>query len=254
MSNMLILKPLTATVADFNGNLSGVANVLTFDPKEAMIHPANVGAAVLDFDLGSPQLIDCFYIGYHGYNGQSLTITGGAAAYNTTTHLVDTPNWPAPSPVQFPLRRHAFIRLAAPVINRFVRLQFSGAAVRSHIGVVAIGLAFRPFYNREWGSGRQPIDTGSRETLRGGGFGIGEGARKAAFRWTFGDLDTAEVDALYNLSLEVGETRPIIVAEDPDFTVGLNERLHYGLFDRFEEYSRQDTTKTRWSMGITQWV
>ena len=122
------------------------------------------------------------------------------------------------------------------------------------IGVLLVGLAFQPAHNQEWGAGRQPIDTGVKDPLLGGGFGILEGARKARYRWTLGDLTEAEADALYGLALDQGETSPLLVVEDPDATMGLNERLHYGLFDGFEAYERANPSQTRWGLSVTQWV
>lgn len=153
-----------------------------------------------------------------------------------------------------PPRRHGLFRFPA-VLARFITVAFNQPANPIlQVGLLLVGVAFQPTHNREWGSGRQIVDTGSREPLLGGGFGIGEGVRKAVFRWNLGDLTDAEVESLYDMALDRGETRPILVVEDPDATTGLNERIHYGLFDRFDAYERLGPGRTTWALSVTQWV
>jgi hypothetical protein len=121
-------------------------------------------------------------------------------------------------------------------------------------GALIVSRAFQPTWNKEWGSGRRPIDTGSREPLIGGGFGIGRGVRKRAYSWTLGDLPDAEVDAIEDIALACGETSPLVVVEDPEVDAGLVRRIHYGLFDRFEAFERKAVGVTRWSLSIIGWV
>jgi hypothetical protein len=257
MSNMLLLKPLSpSTVAASTG--TGVANLLTPDPKEVWASVAGGSASNLDFDMGAgAPTIDSVYIGFvaGAATAPTFTWTSGAASYTTTTNLTAVSAF-APSSSAAPPRRHCFRRLAAPLVgHRYHRIAFTpGVAGTTTIGIVVFGLALQTAYNREWGGGRSIIDTGAKERLLGGGFGIGEGARKAAFRWTWGDLSDAETDAIYDLGLDRGEGRPVIVVEDPDLTTGLNERIHYGLFDRWEPYERQNPNLTRWSLSVEQWV
>jgi hypothetical protein len=254
MSNMVIMRPFAPNaINDGNANLSGIANLLTPDPKEVVFHSSAAGAAVIQVDLGSSQTIDSFFLGNLSYPaGSSLTVQGGAGSYTSATHY--SGSLFAPSAGSSPLRQHFFTKLASPVSNRFIQFVINKSAVNATLGVVGVGLSFQPAYNREWGSGRAIVDTGAKEALLGGGFGIGEGARKAAYRWSFGDLQDFEVDRLYELALDRGETRPAVAVEDPDFTTGLNERIHYGLFDRFEAYERQNPQQTRWSLSLTEWV
>jgi hypothetical protein len=254
MSNMAIMKPIAPNaINDGNGNIGSMANLLTPDPKEVILHSSGVGGASIQVDLGSSQLIDSFFLGGMSYpSGSSLSITGGSGSYTSSTHF--SGSLVAPSAVSSPQRQFQFVRLSAPVSNRYIQFVLTKGSVNATIGLVLVGLSFQPTYNREWGSGRSIIDTGSKEGLLGGGFGIGEGARKAGYRWTFGDLSDAEIDRLYDLALDRGETRPVVAVEDPDQTTGLNERIHYGLFDKFEAFERQNPSQTRWSLSMSEWV
>lgn len=254
MSNMVIIKPLTiSAVASNNGTPS---NLLTPDPKEVFAFTGGAGQTTIDIDLGSSQSIDSFFLGFITPVGSAPTvgeIQGGTAAYTTSSYA--TTIAPAVSSVASPPRRHFFTRLAAPVTARYIRYSINVVNGTAYtIGIAQIGLAFQPTYNKEWGSGRQVIDTGGKESLLGGGFGINEGARKAGHRWTLGDLTDAETEALYDVALDRGETRPLLVVEDPAVTTGLNERIHYGLFDRLEPYERANPSQTRWGLSISQWV
>jgi len=254
MSTMLLLKPTqAAAIAASTG--TGAANLGTYDPKEVWASTAAGAAANLDFDFGANVSIDSLFIGYMtNYSAPTIAWTSGAAAYTTTANLA-TQTALAPTASPAPPRRHGFWRLGAPVAHRYHRLVFTPGAAQTHmIGIVVFGLAFQPTWNREWGGGRQIFDTSSVQELLGGGFGVEEGAVKAGFGWTFGDLTDPEVEAIFDIGLDRGIRRPLLVAEDPAATTGLNERLHYGLFDRFERYARADPQNTRWSLSVKQWV
>lgn len=254
MSNLILLRPLTPSVFAFSSGTLG-DNVRTPDPKEAWASTAAGTGCNFDFDFGANVSIDSAFIGFiGGASTPAVTWTSGAGAYTTVTNQNNVTAF-APTSSASPLRRHGFWRLGAPVNHRYHRLNFSPNVVATvTIGIIIFGLALETTYNREWGSGRTVIDTGAKERLLGGGFGIGGGARKVGFRWTWGDLTDAEVEALLDLALNVGETDPILICEDAAATTGLNERLHYGLFDRFEPYERQNPNLTRWSLSLEQWV
>ena len=254
MSTMLMVKPLTpAAVAASTG--TGGANLVTFDPKEVWASTAAGGAANLDFDFGANVSIDSLFIGYMGnVVAPIMTWSSGTAAYTTTVNQ-NAVSALAPTASSAPPRRHGFWRLGAPVVHRYHRVAFSPvAAQQATIGIIIFGLAFQPTWNREWGGGRQIIDTSTVTPLRGGGYGIDEGAVKASFSWTFGDLTDAEVEAIYDIGLDRGQKRPLLVVEDPAATSGQNERLHYGVFDRFEKYERANPNLNRWSLSVMQWV
>lgn len=255
MANMLILAPLApAAIAASTG--SGAANPCTPDPKEVWASASGGAAANLDFDFGAAVSIDSLFIGFIGgaATAPTFTWTSGAAAYTGTTHANGVAAFAA-SARAAPRRRHGFRRIAAPVAHRYHRIAFTpGVAGVTTIGVIAFGLAFEPTHNLEWGGGRQPLDLSERQRLRGGGFGIDHAARKTAIRWRFGDLTDAEIDRLEELVEERGVSRPVIVAEDPAPTTGLNERLHYGVFNALEFFERMDPDLNVWALSMEEWT
>lgn len=256
MSNMLILRPASIAALSVSRG-SGAANLLTADPKEVWADSTVNSAVNIDIDFGASVSIDTVFLGHiqAPAAGASWTISGGAAAYTTTTLKASGALRVPDAAGQAPGMSHAFWTGTAVAI-RYLRLSLMQPAGNPPLqaGVVMAGKAFRPIWNREWGGGRRVIDMGTKTPLPSGGFATLTGGRKAAFSWTFGDLTDEEVDELYALLLDRGETSPVLVVEDPDATVGLRNRLHYGLFDRFEAYERQAVGKTRWSLGIEQWV
>lgn len=254
MSNMVIVAPLAWAAQSVNVG-TGVDFVATPDPKEAWVSGGASTTATFELDLGSAQQFDSIFVGFvAGPAAPTFTLKSGVAASTETTHFTAQSVY-APSSLSSPLRRHLFRRLAAPVTHRYVQFAFApGAAVVASIGVIAVGLAFQPTYNREKGGGRRPIDTRRVERLASGGFGSGPGVTKRGFRWTLGDLSDAELDQLEWLALDRGNADPVIVVEDPDLTTGLNERICYGVFDQFEFYERGDPSKHRWGLGAEEWV
>lgn len=260
MSRMILYRPLPILAAQVNGaplSFSGGENLLTPEPKEVLTFVNGTGATHVDILLGPGVTFDSVFVGYQVRSHPlppEFTWQGGDINYDDFTFGV-VPIAPSSSPR--PLRRHSFHRLAAPVTRQGVRLAYGPSVPNGHslaIGIVAVGLAIETSFNRERGGGRPIYDTGSREARPDGGFGIHRGARKSGFRWTWGDLDDAEIERLHDLGMQTGSTAPIVVVEDPDPTVGLNERVHYGLFDGFEPYERRDPSKHRWSLSMTQWV
>ena len=249
MSNMLILAPLPFTIVNLNGN-GDPANLLTPDPKEAYFGSGGTGNPSLRLDLGAAQDIDTLFLGFTTNYVNANWWTGTSTAAMAARGLIN----PAPATSVIAGRQHFLARLPAPVSARYVDISPARGPGDATLGIVMVGKAFQPTHNKEWGSGRGVIDTGSKDSLLGGGFGIGEGARKGRFRWRLGDLADAEVETLYNLALDRGETSSVLVVEDPDATVGLNNRLHYGLLDRIEEYERRNHGQTAWAMSVTQWV
>lgn len=261
MARMILVKPLpiASVVADAG---SGAANLLTPSPKEVYVVPGGVASQtrVLTVDLGAVRRFDSVFLGFltaWNTDFNLWSITAGVNGPVETVLLTEAAGTPAMarSRIDEPLYRHAFHRTPAPILARYLRIVIWPVTnAEATVGILSVGLATETTYNREWGGGRRIIDTGTVESLPDGGFATGDGAVKGGFRWTWGDLDDAEVDAIYAVGLDRGERRPIIVVEDPDPSTGLNERLHYGLFERFEPYERTAPGKTRWSLGVQQWV
>ena len=256
MSNILILSP-TAISAIAVSRGSGGANLLTDDPKEVWVDSAVSTSANIDIDLGSAKSIDTVFLGYvtPPAAGATWTITGGTASYTTTTIKASGALRAIDSAGQAPTLSHAFWHGAA-VNVRYLRItvtQPAGNPVLS-AGIAMAGAAFVPTWNNEWGAGRRIIDTSAVSGLPSGGFAVVQGARKAAYAWTLGDLTQAEVDTLDAIQRDRGASKPVLVVEDPDATTGQRNRIHYGLLTSLRQYERRNTQQTKWEFSLEEWV
>lgn len=242
MANMVIGRPLpgTITFSWVNG-----ANLLTPDPKE-VAYAGATGFQEFTIDLGSEKPVGAVYFGgvskdielsYYVQNtvGTSLA-TGTINAANKRT---------AAAPFQY-------FASFAPVNARRL-IVYSNPTAGDEIGVAAMLETFQPTWNQEWGAGRFLIDTGTATRNRAGGFGIEQGAIVPGYEFTLGDLTDTELEVLYDMLRKVGETSPIIIAEEPTNNTDLDARVHYGLFQRLEKYERQQLGVTRWSLKMEEW-
>ncbi|MDZ7894978.1 MAG: hypothetical protein U5M50_08560 [Sphingobium sp.] len=256
MSNMIIVAPMDF-VGIAVGRGSGGGNLVTPDPKEVWADSSAADAASISIDLGSARSIDTIFLGhvYGATADAAWTIRGGIAANDEFTIAENAPLRVPDVAGRFESMSHA-LRFGAAITARYLRIWVAQGAGGPPlmIGRAIVGKAFQPALNREWGSGRKIIDTGSATPLPSGGFGISEGVRKRSFAWTFGDLSEAEVDALEAVALECGETRTVLVVEDPAQTAGLRSRIHYGLFQKLTAFERRNPAQTRWEFTVEQWV
>lgn len=250
MSGVLIIRPIIIdAVPSVTG--SGAANLLTADPNEAWI-AETVASQSIDIDMGAAVSVDSFYLGYTNADAAAAwTISRGTSLGGGL--IVIKPSGPMRPDDSDGPRHHAFARLDAPVTSRFFRLTLDQAGVAPlYAGALVIGRAFEKY--REYGPGRTLIDTATRQDLPGGGFGIGEGVTKAQFAWSFVDLTEGDTQQLWAIKKAVGLTRPVVVVEDADAPVGMNDAIHYGVFERFQPYERADPANTRWSMSMVEWA
>jgi len=254
MKTLCMVPPISiAAITASRG--SDPSRLLTNDPKEVWVDSVAGSAVTLNIDLGSSQLIDTIFLGSSN--------AADAATWNISSG-VSTPvetgwglNAVLPVPYRIPSRpRHSLVQKPAPIPARYVRLTITQPVGSPPlvIGNIAIGAAFIPTWGREYGSGRTPIDTGSRERLPSGGFGISPGAIKSSWTWTMGDLTDDEVDALFAMTMVFGQSYALLTIEDPDTTPGLAERIHWGVFDKLEAYERLSPGATKWAFTVEDWV
>lgn len=250
MSGVLIVKPLpVAAVPTVTG--TGAANLLTADPNEAWVAPSTA-TLTMDIDMGVAVTVDSFYLGYTNA-GLDATWTIEKGTGLGAGLAVIKPSGPMRAADSEGPRHHLFARLAVPVTARYFRLtlaQAGGAAL--YVGALILGLAFEK--HRELGGGRTPIDTGTRQDLPGGGFGIGDGVVKAAFSCSFVDLTDAELARLWSIARDRGTRKPVLLVEDAEVTAGLNDAIHYGTFDRFQAYEETDPDVARWACAHVEWT
>ncbi len=252
MGKLMILRPYALGNINSAPAVANLSRMLTPDPKEAVFLPA--GNISINFDIGSVATVDTLFLGFTGsaawtasYSVEGVNFTAVPGGSVLRSDLVAPYLW---SPV-----RHAIAVLPAAVTARYITIS-SAAALPANfpISILAVGNRLQSFWGHEWGAGRPIEDTGTAERLFGGGFGINEGARVSGYQWTFGDLTDQEMLDLFALAKDRGTTRPVLVIEDPDQTVGLHERIHWGLLDRLEAYERTHPGNTRWNLRIRDWA
>lgn len=255
MGHLIIVAP-HALVEVTASRGTGAENLLTPDPGEVWADAVSFDPVSILIDLGEVRSIDTVFLG-HCYPlplGTTWSISGGVAEGTeqvlqsvATMRVVDTTT-------RRPGRSHALWHGAAAEV-RYLSIEIDQAAGFDPltIGSLIVGRAFAPTLGREWGSGRGVVDTGRPTGMRNGGFAIEPGVRKGKYSWPFGDLSDAEVDELYEIQLEVGETCPLLVVEDPERTVGQIHRIHYARFTSLKEYKRRNPAQTRWEFEIEEW-
>ena len=254
MANVLILpvQPIAAIAASRG---TGAANLATPDPKEVWKDSASGSAANIDIDLGAVRTVDTVFLGHvlAPLAGTTWAIDGGVSDYGTVIKPSGALRV-ADAADQVPAMSHALWR-GDPVELRYLRIWLGHPSGNPPLsaGVVMAGAAFVPTWNKEWGAGRRVIDMSSVTPLPGGGFAIGRSARKGAYSFSLGDLTDAETDTLYALQLELGESAPVLVVEDPEESVGLRGRIHYSKFVSLRAYERRNPAQTRWDLSVEEW-
>lgn len=223
----------------------------TPDPKE--VWSVGLGSTLtVDIDLGASQPVDTIFLGYTN------------AKAGTQWRIQRTSSLAGASPVEivpqseFSLaagidpRRHGLALLGSAVTTRYLRITIYPADSGSFTaGIVAAGKRFDHAY--EYKAGRRPIDLSERVDLAGGGFGLGIAAIKSSFKFTFSDLNDNEIKALWTLVRQTGNQAPVLLVEGGDGPID-QEMVHYGLFERFEAYEREDPADTRWALSMQDWI
>lgn len=250
-----IIEPMTVTAmnSSYDSAPSTRLNMLTPDPKQIFASPNALAQDIL-FDLGSVQTLDSFFLGFTNAGSAATVALGTSTDLAGTGYVNRVGNTVIRAADAKSTRSSILLKAAAPFSSRYLYLSLGANTANWQIGRIAAGLAFEASWDREWGSGRRVIDTAKTQALIGGGFGVQPGVRKAAYQWTFGDLTDAETEQLYGIAYRVGNSGTIIVNEQDGTTVGANEKLHHGLFQRFEAFERRDPGATKWALEIEEWI
>lgn len=206
MASLTIMKALFGIAA--NGGVSGAANLLTNDPREAATISTGGNFGYVDIDYGVPTEIDTVFAGFRQGDDTAIDVAASVGFGGASTYIDVLATPPATAK-----RRHHFKKLAAPVTSRYFR--FSGVGI-DKLGIVAVGKSVQPVYGHEWGAGRVVDDRSAKEPLASGGWGIYRNAVVPGWQFTVGDLTDAELAALWNMVADVGGSCPVLVCEDPD--------------------------------------
>lgn len=230
---------------------SGADNLLTRSPREVWL-AADAGGQTIDIDLGEERSIDSFFLGAtNAAADASWSIWQGSSLGGGLSEIIAAQTMRAGDSLG--PTHHAFTRMAAPVTGRYFRISISQGVGGDPLfaGALLIGLAFEQF--RELGGGRQPIDTGTRNSQSDGGFGTAAGVVKALFNFSFIDLTDADLRRLWAIAYKVGLRSPCLTIEDADLAYGRNEAIHYGVFQTFQPYERQEPGSSRWVFSHEEW-
>lgn len=257
MKTSLIMAPRTLAYVTGTGGAIG-SNVLTPNPKEVWVTGANlINAVILDHGAGAIEPWDTGHLGFV----RGLTTAATFRVYRGTASggpwtLMATMAVAAPGFDSRP--RHMAARAAATTTDRYVRLEIEAASGTPvlNVGVASAGSAWSPLWGYQQGAGRRAIDTGSRTRLLDGSFGINPGAIAKSWAWEFADLDETELLALERLVDSLGETRSVLVVENPDTAeAGINERIHWGMFTRLDQFERRAGDHShRWAFYVEDWA
>ena len=251
MSRVVLGEPrLIAAAAASRG--TGADFLRSVSPKEVWMDSATGGTVTITIDLGAAVEIDTIMLGYVRGSEAATTwsITGGLVSADQSVIQAATALRVPDVPGRSASVSHAFWMGGARTLRYLaIALSHPGPA-RLSAGVLVIGKAFSP----DWGSGRQPIDTGNATALPDGGFATVEGVIKSAFNCTFSDLSEAETLQLEAIAAALGTVRPGLLVEDATRSAGLIARMHYGLFGKWKPFERRNRAQTRWDISIEQWV
>lgn len=240
---------LTITGAKFaTAVTAGQERLLTPDPKETFTGGST--SVTIGLDLGASYSLDNFFVGFLSSGVTAVTAYTGGSLGATTNNQGAMSLGPTTA-----RRRHAWLKLAAPVSSRYVSFGVTASASGWSAGVALAGLALQPTWGHEWGSGRFVDDRSLKQPLMGGGYAVERGARVPGWQWTVGDLTDVELATIWDTMQDVGQSAPVLVSEDPGASQpALNENIHYGLFDRPEAYERQSPGQSRWSFRLLEWI
>ncbi len=260
MADMIITEPFAIAFGGAAPSLTvsrgtAGANLLSFDPREIWQDSAVGSAVTIDIDLGAsaaPWDVVAL-INTNAHATATWTITTGAAAYTTTT-LANGAALRVPSEDVADATGPAVWISTAPQTTRYIRLAMTQPAGQSAltIGGVIVGKGWKPLFPREPGTGRPPLETGTRTRLDDGGLSTVPGTLLSGFKWVFGDLDPGELAKLWGLLRRRRTTEPLLLIEDPGDLKA--EGVHYGTFTELESYERRDQSKSRWAMSFEDWV
>jgi hypothetical protein len=251
--SVISIMPPKGIVDAFGKGFSNPTRVMTPNPKEATVVTTTDSTNYLNVDLGSMQSIDTVFVGYtNDTSSGGLIIAGIADDAKTQVFSQYVPA--AQSDMSGIVPQHFLLVLPAPQTVRFISISSPGTLpINYAIGVVRAGLSFRPTWGPQWGAGRPFEDTSSVDRLMGGGFGIDDGVVVPGYSWTFGDLQDEERRQLYTMARLLGQSKSVLVVEDPDPTPALNERIHWGLF-KLDTYERTDPKNTKWAFIVRDWL
>lgn len=261
MSNLLILSPIAIDGADITPS----SQALNFpgshlgDPQPKVIWKAALSGQVdIDIDLKSDQTVDTVFLGFTNAEATTNWDIRMASEAQGSTYL---DNAASIRKADGALRISSDnshpnfhgVWTGASVQARYVRLRITQNNTPFEAGVVALGQAFRPTYNYDWGSGRSLTDLSTTKTLRGGQTDVAKDAIIPNWRFVLSNLSDVELENLWKITKKHGKSTPLLIIEDPNTPGDLQEATHYGTLRDINAYERRNASKSRWEFTIQHW-
>lgn len=260
MSDLLIIEPITLSqniaVAHYTVTRgTGHANLITYDPREIFLDGPVGNGTQINIDFGQNVAINTVYLGNtNGAAGDTWGIAYGnaaAGAINITQFFTNPLRLPSDDVAG--ARGPAVYVFPAATNMRYLRITlFRPAGQPLEVGNLIVGNALRPFYNKDRGAQRVPLESGTRTRLSDGSLSTVAGALISGFKWVFGDLSEAEANALWGIIRRRRTTEPVLVIEDDDSLSA--ESVHYCTLIDLQPYTRLDPRKTRWELSVEDWL
>lgn len=246
-----VLEPLDYTPTSSNGSDTGLSNLTSKDPKE-VFQASSTASRNIFIDAWSSVTLGGVFIGYTNAVAATAQVFKDTGASGAGAVAVTSAEALRPSDCKT-VRSNLWLPFT-PDSSRYWHIALSSNSTALQIGALAIGNPFEAEWDKELGHGRRPIDTAQVQQLLSGGFGVEDGAKKAAFNWTFGDLTDAELEQLWGVAIRVGRSSPVVIVEREGASNGASEQVHYGLLQTFEKFERRDPSATKWSLEIEEWI
>ena len=262
MSNGFIFRfAPTATVIGSPYEAAGFPGSNTLDRQPKVVFksvPISAGQSIaIQYDLGADVPVDGLALLFHNASASAtMSVTAATAAAGPSAQSIVLAIAAARSPfIGSPSSYHRVVTWTR-VTARYWTFFVTEPAARGGmtIGVARFGTLWAPGWNFETGRGRRINDLSDKRELPGGELGIWRKAKAPLIRLSWGDLADSEVDDLDSMLAEIGESEPLVLVEDPDFTAGLHNRIHYGVLDGVDFYERQMSNKSRWELKMREWL
>ncbi len=248
---LTIVQPIPIAALAVNHG-DGIDYLRSPDPKEVW-QASTTAPTVIDVDLGTERQIDTVFLGFTNAAAGAVWVIRRTSNMAGADVVPMTSTGPFRVPGASGARHHGLALVPVQHTTRYLRItvvqEVGGPLLQA--GVLMIGKRFEHPY--EYKAGRRPIDLSERVDLAGGGFGFGRGAIKSSFRFTFADLDQAKLDQLWRIVATSGNQHPVLLVEGGDGAIA-HDQVHYGVFERFEAYEREDPVDTRWGLSMQDWT
>ncbi len=280
MANGFLLRriPLTAGALSWPAWGQGfnpqfpLGNLVNVQPKvvaQTDLAPSGNFFALIEVDLGADSVVDTLVLMHTNlssaaqwrvYGVPAATAFGSPDTEPSGQLILGFTGWTnfgvAPTTLQ---RRRNALAIGSPVTVRRLRIYVTDNTAQNleaviRLGTLGIGKRWEPAFNYEFGLGRRVQDRSAKRELPGGEIGRNLAARVPITRVSWGDLTDAEIRSLWSLLLDIGESEPLFLCEDPDPLPGQNEGLHYGTLQGLDFFERVAADKSRIELRLQEWL